>query len=193
MVGPPPCIITADYTISSHTNIQDSPSLGPFSCPSTGSCTLTIQEGYEVSVAVDVGLSLDLAFKAVEGLTGGLSVDVEITTTTSTEQAGQVQCPTGGAWTCGLLIIPGLVQISGEKTSYSSNPDCGKGPSSLYTVTYPAVTNHLQNMNLSPCARPNFPCSTDAGAPPLCSQDCPQQCVKNHDYDYFLSDNHNHD
>jgi hypothetical protein len=113
-------------------------------------------------------------FKAIEGLTAGVGVSAEITTTTSTEEAGQVACPPNGAWTCGLLIIPGLVQISGVKTSSSSSPLCGKGPSGPYTLTYPAVTNHMQNIHLSPCACPNFPGSTDEGAPKLCFEDCPQ-------------------
>lgn len=79
-------------------------------------------------------------------------------------ELGLVACSSFLAW----------YRLVARRPATLSNPDCGKGPSSLYTVTYPAVTNHLQNMSLSPCARPNFPCSTDAGAPPLCSQDCPQ-------------------
>ena len=135
---------------------------------------MTVQEGYEVSVAVSVGSNLDLDFKAIEGLTGGLGIDVEITTTTSTEQAGQVECATNGAWTCGVVIIPGLVQISGYKSVDSSGPECGYKPSGPFTVNYPAVTNHMQNLHLSACACPNFPGSTDPGAPPSCFQDCPQ-------------------
>jgi hypothetical protein len=34
IVSPPPCIITPGYTITSHTNIPGTQSLGPFSCPS---------------------------------------------------------------------------------------------------------------------------------------------------------------
>jgi hypothetical protein len=81
-----------------------------------------------------------------------------------------VACPPNGARTCGLLIIPGLVQISGVKTSSSSSPLCRIGPSGPYTLTYPAVTNHMQNIHLSPCACPNFPGSTANGAPKLCSK-----------------------
>jgi hypothetical protein len=35
IVGPGPCDVSEHYTITSHASIQGSPSLGPFSCPSS--------------------------------------------------------------------------------------------------------------------------------------------------------------
>lgn len=188
---PPSCNRQVTYSIESHKEIEGDRTLGPFSCPSSmftcficspralinmkpGSrCALTIEEGYEVGVAVSIGADLGLDLGKIEGLAGGLSIGVEMSTSTSVADAAQVQCPTNGTWTCGLLIVPGKIEISGQKT-VMAGPGCSKGKSGPYTASYPAVTDHKQNLWLTASGCPNYPYVAQDGAPPLCFKDCPR-------------------
>ena len=91
-------------------------------------------------------------------------------------QGGGVTCKAGGNWTCGLEITPGLVYVTGQQisTGEGTGISCkGKPVSSPYALSFPAITNHDQHLDLIACACRNYPSFADAGAPELCFEDCP--------------------
>lgn len=120
-----------------------------------------------MAVTVTVGVELGLDY---EGITAGVQTSVSTTTENGTAEQAEIQCP--GPWSCGILMIPTLHQVSGEQTTTSSGCDAGSPRKAPYTVQFPLLVDDAPKTFFEGCACPNKPGSTAEGAPKLCPEDC---------------------
>ena len=133
----------------------------------TLACTVQRGVGFTIGVTVSVGLDIGLEYEGIAS--AGLNVGASITQESSTTDGVEVQC--NGPWTCGLLMIPSMLEVSGTQTS--SNSGCGIDPhTDPYTVQFPRKFNNTPRTDFKPCACKNKLAWADEGAPEPCPEDC---------------------
>lgn len=133
----------------------------------TVACTLGRAQTFSVAVTVTVGANLGLEFEKIGSV--GLETSVSYTTETGSADTAEVECQ--GPWTCGLLMTPDVLEVSGEQTTTSGGcvTTSHKDP---YTVQFPVKVGETAKAGFSACACPNKLDWATAGAPPRCPNDC---------------------
>ena len=128
------------------------------------------ESAYTVGVTVEVGGGLSLDLAAIAGL--DLSASVSYTTETSSVSGAGKDCPDGD-WDCSLIIWPGMLRVSGTKTSYTGIY-CTEHKEP-YTVLLPKKgADGTATGRVDVCACKNSKGWADPGAPSIT---CPQDCV----------------
>ena len=133
---------------------------------------LTIESSYTVGVTIEIGADLGLDLDEV--VSAGVSVSVATSEETGVAEGAQMTCPVG-PWKCALIITPQIAHVTGNVAKWDDVACSNKDPAP-YTVDFPTNdSNGLPTGALVDiCACPNFPSSTDPGAP---STICPQNCI----------------
>lgn len=122
---------------------------------------------FSVEVTVSVGASLGLDFKEIGSV--GLEFGASITTAKGNADGVQITC--NGPWTCGLLMIPSVLEVSGEETSYTGGCEATT-TTNPYTVQFPRKVGETARASFKPCACKNKLSWEDEGAPEPCPEDC---------------------
>lgn len=190
-----PCVInTGDrksYTITSQNDVVGEPDQLPFWCTPQGgarmlfcldqdffslppdhakmtlACIVGRSQSFSVAVTVTVGAGLGLEFEGIAS--AGLEASVSITTETGTTDEAGTEC--NGPWSCGLLMIPTLREVSGEQTTTSSGCE-SSSHTDPYTARFPLKDGNSPKAGFTACACKNKLAWADPGAPPPCPNDC---------------------
>ena len=116
-----------------------------------------------VEVGADLGLDIG-------GIGGGIGVSVATETVQGTTTTSGEECQ--GPWSCGLLLIPNLMRVTGKHTYIPDGESC-TSKTDDYTIDYPVLNpDGSPNVGTDVCACPNKDHATDAGAPPPCPNPC---------------------
>lgn len=135
-------------------------------CSTAHSATYSV--GVTVTVGGDLGLSEIGEIKSL-GVSLGVSASVAFTTTTGKADTTSTNC--NGPWSCGLLMFPTLLEVSGVKTTHHNTCEGGSSDEP-YTVRLPILIESTPKASFQACACKNYPSATDPGAPPLCPDIC---------------------
>lgn len=138
--------------------------------------SLTDSSTYSTGITITVGISLNLDPEEIAG-NAGISASVATTTTKGISQGISALCPVGG-WTCGLSILPQMVEVSGTQFV---TPHDGLCPDSVtsqepYTMLFPVKNaDGLSSGNANECTCTNFVDWANPGHPGLlCPDACPE-------------------